>query len=63
MSKEKRNPDDHYVLPVGFHRGKKLMDVSLQEIDSLLAWLEERGARPDVREALARYLKDNQYDA
>jgi len=64
MSDNDRNPDDEYVLPVGRAgiRGKRLMDVSLRDLDSLLGWLEDKGARTDVQEVLARYLKDNQYD-
>jgi hypothetical protein len=61
---EDRNPDDSYVLPVGRAgvRGKQLQEISLRDLDSLLAWLEDKGARPDVQEVLARYLKDNHYD-
>jgi len=57
---------DDYVLPIGFHKGERLADVPLRDLDGLVGWLEERGLVERFRElydGLVEYLRDNGYDA
>ena len=54
-------PDD-FVLNCGFHKGKKLRDVALADLDKFLGWLEEHDARPDLQKVLKEYLEQNHYN-
>ncbi len=56
---------DDYTIPFGYNKGKQFREVSLEQIDSLIAWLEKQNLQTqfkDLYDAGVEYLKDNKYD-
>jgi len=56
---------DDFVIPFGYNKDKTFREVSLKEIDGLIAWLERMQIQEkfkDLYEAAIAYLVANHYD-
>lgn len=56
--------NDDYVIPFGYNKGKQFKDVSLKQLDSLVAWIENQKLQDrfkDLYDAVVEYLEANHY--
>jgi hypothetical protein len=57
---------DDFIMPIGFHKGERLADIPMRDLDGLVGWLEEKGKVEDFRElydGLVEYLRAQGYEA
>lgn len=47
----------HIFFTFGKYKDKYFEDVPLKELDSYLAWMEDNNVKPNVQNALRKYLK------
>lgn len=56
---------DDFIIPFGYNKGDCFREVSLEEIDKLVAWLEKNNLQTQFKnlyEAATEYLELNKYD-
>ena len=57
--------NDDYVIPFGYNKGKQFKEISLKQLDSLVAWIESQNLQTqfkDLYDAAVEYLEANHYE-